>query len=75
VDVKIGVTNTPREVTLELADDTDKAALRAQIEAGLANGGVVWLTDTKGREVAIPADKIAYVEMAPAQEKKVGFAV
>jgi Protein of unknown function (DUF3107) len=75
VDVKIGVTNTPREVSLELADDTDRVALRAQIEEGIASGGVLWFVDIKGREVALPAEKIAYFEMSPASEKRIGFAV
>ena len=35
---------------------------------------MLWLTDTKGRRVGVPADKIAYVEIAAdAGGRKVGF--
>lgn len=35
---------------------------------------VLWLTDRKGRQVGVPASKIAYVEIgAPSSERRVGF--
>ncbi|MHB8220070.1 MAG: DUF3107 domain-containing protein [Acidimicrobiales bacterium] len=37
-------------------------------------GGVLWLTDRRGRRVAVPVAKIAYVEVgAPTNERRVGF--
>ena len=75
MDVRIGVTNAPREINLELADDIDRAALKASIEGVLAeDGGVLWLTDRRGREVAVPAAKIAYVEVGPSDgDRRIGF--
>jgi hypothetical protein len=75
VDLRIGVTHAPRELALELADDTDREEFRSQVEAAVAaGGGVLWLTDRKGREVAVPADKIAYVEVGPpGDEHRIGF--
>ena len=75
MDLRIGVTHAPRELALELADDTDRTALREQVETAVAAGaGVLWLTDRKGREVAVPADKIAYLEVgAPGDEHRIGF--
>ena len=75
MDLRIGVTHAPRELALELADDTDRAAFREQVESAVAaDDGVLWLTDRKGREVAIPADKIAYVEVgAPGDDHRIGF--
>ena len=75
MDLRIGVTHAPRELALEMADDTDRGAFREQVEAAVAaEDGVLWLTDRKGREVAIPADKIAYVEVgAPGDEHRIGF--
>jgi hypothetical protein len=75
VDLRIGVTHSPRELDLELAEDTDRAAFRTQVEDVVGAGsGVLWLTDRRGREVAVPADKIAYVEIGPpGDEHRIGF--
>jgi hypothetical protein len=75
LDVRIGVTQAPRELTLELADDTDRDALRAEIDAAIAAGDqVLWLTDRRGRQVAVPVDKLAYVEVGPPDgDRRIGF--
>jgi len=75
VDVRIGVTQAPRELSLELADDTDVVALRSRIEAVLTDESLVlWLTDKKGRSTGIPGKKIAYVELGtPEGERRIGF--
>jgi Protein of unknown function (DUF3107) len=74
VDVRIGVTQTARELTLDMADDTDRDRLRTDIEAALAGEGVLWLTDRKGRTIGVPVVKIAYIEIAPPDDKrKLGF--
>ena len=48
---------------------------RARVEAILGAGeGVLWLQDRKGREVGVPAEKIAYVELGSATESRpMGF--
>jgi hypothetical protein len=75
VDIRIGVTQAPRELTLEMADDTDRAELKALIEQSISGGAsVLWLTDRRGREVAIPAEKVAYVEVGPQEgDRRIGF--
>jgi len=75
MDLRIGVTQSPREVSLELADDTDVAALRAQVEAALTGAvDVLWVTDKKGRRTAVSAAKIAYIEIGSADTtRKIGF--
>lgn len=74
MDIRIGVTDNPREIALQLADDTDRAALKAEIDAALGGGvGVLWLTDDKGKEVGIPASRLAYVELGPAGSNPIGF--
>jgi len=75
VDVRIGVTYTPKEIEVELGDDADRDQLRKDIEGALANGeGVLWLTDKRGRTVAVPSAKVAYVEIgSPSDERRVGF--
>ena len=64
MDVRIGVTQAPREISVELAADADRTELRDRIDAALSGAvEVLWLTDKKGRCVAVPAAKIAYVEI------------
>lgn len=74
VDIRIGVTDTPREVQLKLNDDTDRASLKVSIDAALAGeSSVLWLTDDKGLEVAVSATRIAYVELGPEGNNPIGF--
>lgn len=75
VDVRIGVTQTPREITIDLADNLDREALKAKVEAALTGAvEVLWLTDKKGRDVAISAAKIAFVELGASDgERRIGF--
>jgi hypothetical protein len=73
MEVRIGVVYTPREIVLEMSDDADDVG--KVIEKGLqGEATLLWLTDSKGRRVGIPTDKLAYVEIAGADaERKVGF--
>ena len=76
MDVRIGVTYSPKELDLELADDSEAAGVRAQVEAALAGGEttVLWLTDRRGRQVGVPVSKVAYVEIgSPRDERRIGF--
>ncbi len=76
VDLRIGVTNAPKEITVELADDTDVDALRADVDrvVGGEEGAMLWLTDVRGRQVGVPADRIAYVDVGAAgSDNPVGF--
>ena len=74
VDVRIGVTQAPREINVEVAD-ADRDEVRSRIEAALAGAtDVLWITDRRGREVAIPSAKIAYVEVGSAEgDRRIGF--
>jgi hypothetical protein len=61
MEVRIGVVYTTRELTI----DTDAMG---------SGDAILWLTDTKGRRIGVPTDKIAYVEIAAdAGGRKVGF--
>ena len=75
MDLRIGVTHSPRELAVDLDDDTDRDALRQQVESAVgSDGGVLWLVDRKGRESGVPADKIAYLELgAPGEDHRIGF--
>jgi len=75
VDVGIGVTYSPKELDVEVPEDTGAEELRKQVDAALADAdGVLWLTDRKGRQVGVPVAKVAYVEIgSPHEERRIGF--
>jgi len=75
VDLRIGVTQAPRELSIELAEDTDRDDLRARVEAALAGAAdVLWVTDKRGKDIGVPAAKIAYVEIGSSDgDRRIGF--
>ena len=75
MDVRIGVIHISREIDLEMADDLDRSKLQEEIEQSLADDSrVLWLTDARGRQIAIPASKVAYVELGePGESRRIGF--
>jgi hypothetical protein len=74
VDVRIGIIQTPRELDVELADGADRDQVIADVEKALSEPeGVLWLTDKRGRRVGVPSSRIAYVEVAASDERRVGF--
>lgn len=75
MDVRIGIVQTARELEVEMADDLDRDSVLSDIEEALqGSDGVLWLTDRRGRRVAVPVAKVAYVEVgAPSGERRVGF--
>ncbi len=71
MEVKIGVQHAPRELVVE----TDQSAeeIEKLLDTAVADGGVLSLTDHKGRKVLVPADRIAYVELGGGVSGQVGF--
>ena len=72
MEVKIGVQFAPRELVLESGQSPDEIA-KAVADALKADLGVLTLEDEKGRRVLVPADKLAYVEIAEGEQRRVGF--
>jgi hypothetical protein len=74
VDVRIGVTQAPRELTVEVADD-ERDDVRARLDAALSGAAdVLWITDKRGRQIGVPSAKIAYVEVGtPDGDRRIGF--
>jgi hypothetical protein len=72
MEVKIGVVYTPHELIVETDDDV--TTVSSIIEEAMGGESILWLTDTKGRRVGVPTDKIAYVEVgSDAGGRQVGF--
>ncbi|MEI7991505.1 MAG: DUF3107 domain-containing protein [Actinomycetota bacterium] len=74
MDVRIGVTQAPREISIEVPDD-ERDQVRAAIDAALSGAkDTLWLQDKRGKLTAIPSAKIAYIEIgSPDGERRIGF--
>lgn len=74
VDVRIGVTQAPRELSVEVEDES-RDDVRANVDAALSGAvDVLWITDKRGRDIGVPAAKIAYVEVGSAEgDRRIGF--
>jgi hypothetical protein len=71
VEVKIGIQSAPRELIVET--ETAVEEVERALTSALADGGVFTLRDDKGGRILIPAEKIAYVELGGAEQRRVGF--
>ena len=74
MEVKIGVQFAPRELVLE-SGQSPADVERTIAEALSGRNGVLTLVDDKGRRVIVPVDKLAYIEVAEASPRPVGFTV
>ena len=76
MDIRIGITQAPREIAIEVDDDAAKRdQLKAEVDKALRGETVtLWITDKKGRDIAIPTAKIAYVEIGSGDDgRRIGF--
>ena len=71
MEIKIGIQNPARELSLESNQST--AEVEAAVAAALKDGGLLTLVDEKDRKVLVPSDKIAYVEIGEPTGRRVGF--
>ena len=72
MEVKIGVLHTPREIAIESSQTPDDVEQLVATALKSVDGQLA-LTDEKGRKVIVPANLIAYVEIAQADMRSVGF--
>lgn len=71
VEVRIGITDSPRELTIELSHSADE--IEATVARALHEGSHVSFTDERGRRLIVPAAKVGFVEVSARSERKVGF--
>ena len=71
VEVRIGITESPRELTIELSQSADE--IESSVARALHEGSHIAFTDDKGRRLVVPAAKIGFVEVSARSERKVGF--
>ena len=74
MEVKIGIAESARE--LVVSSDQKPDDVQALVDEALASeNGMLRLVDEKGRRYVVRANQIAYVEIAPEDGRKVGFAI
>ena len=74
MDVRIGVTQAPRELNVEVSDE-DRDVVVAAVEAALSGAvDVLWVTDKRGRRLGVSATKLGYVELGSVDgDRRIGF--
>ncbi len=70
MEIKIGVQNVSREITLETDQTADAVA---QAVADATGGTTIEFQDSKGRRVIVPSGALGYVEMGSEEKRRVGF--
>ncbi len=71
MEIKIGVNNIPREVSIDAEVGTEQ--VEQQLRQALAENGVLRLSDAKGRTVIVPAAQVAYLDLGQEHARPVGF--
>jgi hypothetical protein len=75
MNVRIGIAQSSQVIEITLAEDTDRDAIRKQVDKMIGtDDGVLWLTDRKGKELAVPVERISFIELGPAEAtQRIGF--
>lgn len=71
MEVRIGIQSVPREIVVETRA-TEQEVERA-LTTAVSDGGLFILPDGKGGKVLVPADKIGYIEVSGAEQRRIGF--
>ena len=74
MEVKIGVAESARELVVSSGQSPEE--VQSLVDAALGGkSDTLVLNDEKGRRFVVPSARIAYVEIAPSDVRKVGFGV
>ena len=72
MDIKIGITNSPREIIFETKQTA--ADIEQAVSDALASKAThLALQDDKGRRFIVPVSSLAYVEVGCEESRRVGF--
>lgn len=72
LDVRIGIIQSPRELTFETNDSAEEV-LAALETARKTEGALATFTDTKGAQLLVNPAAIAYLEIGAKSGGRVGF--
>ena len=72
MDIRIGITNSPREITFESGQTA--AEVEAVVAAAFETGSAfVKLADNKGKVFIVPTGSFGYIEIGSESSRRVGF--
>jgi hypothetical protein len=71
MEVKIGVLHAPRELVIESGESAEE--IETRLAEAVREEGTLALSDTRGRRLLVPANRIAYVEIGTSTAGQVGF--
>ncbi len=70
-EVRIAITNVASDLSFESA--LSATEIKAAVSKAITLGSPLELTDVRGHEIIVPADKIGYVEVGESAARRVGF--
>lgn len=74
MEIKIGVVDSPRELVVSSSQSAEE--IESLVASSLdGSASLLNLTDDKGRRYIVPSSRVAYVEIVPAESRRVGFVV
>ena len=68
MEVKIGIQDSRSEISLESTESQE--AVLAAVQTAIADGGLLTLTDDRGRTVLVAGSKITYVEVGASSSRR-----
>lgn len=71
MEIKVGIQDIARELTVET--ESTAAQVEKDLQQALADGGLLSLSDEKGRRILVPVAKIAYLDLGQEKSRPVGF--
>lgn len=71
MEIKVGVQHVNREVVVETNETA--AAVEKSFAKALETGGLLTLTDERGRKILLPAAQIGYLDIGEENSRRVGF--
>ncbi len=72
MDIRIGIANSPREISFESAQTPDQVE-KVVAEAFDSGAKLVKLADDKGKIYIVPTAALAYVEVGSESSRRIGF--
>jgi len=72
VEIRIGITNTGRELNFETSESSD--AVKSTVAAALdSSASHLTFADVKGNSYIVPTANLAFIELGTEESRRVGF--
>jgi len=71
MEVRIGISDVGREVTLRTKTSADDVV--EQLHKAVTENSLFEIVDEQGRRVVVPASKVAYLDLGSSDIRAVGF--